>query len=110
MPGAIETLSPVSCLRSRVRRHAGLVFPALLEPEPIPRPEPQHSCADPVVAREQDLLINVGMATIASQYIYKLLHRQPVTSFVSYVSADGMSVRSVPIYRDELLTNLQVEV
>jgi hypothetical protein len=40
------------------------------------------------------LLINDWMATITSQYIYKLLHRQPITSFVSYVSADGMSVRS----------------
>ncbi|MBZ0297482.1 MAG: hypothetical protein K8L99_33300 [Anaerolineae bacterium] len=42
------------------------------------------------------------MATIASQYIYKLLHRQPITSFVSYISADGMSVRSIPICREEL--------
>jgi hypothetical protein len=50
------------------------------------------------------------MATIASQYIYKLLHRQPIASFVSYVSADGMSVRSVPICRDELLPYLQAEV
>ncbi len=59
-----------------------------------------------VAAREQDLLINDWMATIAAQYLYKLLHRQPITSFVSYVSADSMSVRSVPICRDELLAYL----
>jgi hypothetical protein len=63
-----------------------------------------------VATREQDLLINDWMATITSQYIYKLLHRQPITSFVSYVGADGMSVRSLPICRDELLPYLQVEV
>jgi PRTRC genetic system ThiF family protein len=86
--------------------NAGLLFPALLEPEAEPQPEPERSCAELVASREQDLLINDWMATIASQYLYKLLHRQPITSFVSYVSADGMSVRSVPIGRDELLPYL----
>lgn len=92
--------------------NAGLLFPALLEPdlEVKPQPEPERSCAELVAAREQDLLINDWMATITAQYIYKLLYRQPITSFVSYVNADGMSVRSVPICHDELLTYLQVEV
>lgn len=88
--------------------NAGLLFPALLEPEPDakPQPEPQRSCADLVAAREQDLLTNDWMAVAAAQYVYRLLHRHPITSFVSYVSADGMSVRSVPICRDELLAYL----
>lgn len=92
--------------------NAGLLFPVLLEPEPEvkPQPEPERSCAELVAAREQDLLINDWMATIASQYVYKLLHRQPITSFVSYISVDSMSVRSVLICRDELLPYLQVEV
>jgi PRTRC genetic system ThiF family protein len=89
---------------------AALLFPALLEPEAEVKPQPERSCAELVAAREQDLLINDWMAIVASQYVYKLLHRQPITSFVSYVSADGMSVRSVPICRDELLPYLQVEV
>lgn len=87
--------------------NAGLLFPALLEPEAKPQPEPERSCAELVSAREQDLLINDWMAVIASQYIYKLLHRQPIASFVSYVSADGMSVRSVSICREELLPYLE---
>jgi PRTRC genetic system ThiF family protein len=88
--------------------HARLLFPALLEPEPETetQPEAQRSCAERVAAREQDLLINDWMATIASQYVYKLLRRQPITSFVSYVSADGLSVRSLPICREELLAYL----
>jgi PRTRC genetic system ThiF family protein len=91
--------------------NAGLLFPALLEPEPEVKlqPEPERSCAELVATREQDLLINDWMATITSQYIYKLLHRQPITSFVSYVGTDGMSVRSVPICHDELLPYLRVE-
>lgn len=91
--------------------NAGLLFPSLLEPEPDaqPQPEPQRSCAELVAAREQDLLVNDWMAPVMSQYIYKLLHRQPITSFVSYVSADGMNVRSVPICRDELLAYLPTQ-
>lgn len=88
--------------------NAGLLFPTLLEPEPVPQPEPERSCAERVAVREQDLLINDWMATLAAQYIYKLLHRQPITSFVSYISADGMNVRSVPICREELMPYLEV--
>ncbi|MCB9452426.1 MAG: PRTRC system ThiF family protein [Anaerolineaceae bacterium] len=91
--------------------HAGLLFPALLEPEPEvkPQPEPERSCAELVAAREQDVLVNDWMATITAQYVYKLLRRQPITSFVSYVSADGMSVRSLPICREELEPYLREE-
>jgi PRTRC genetic system ThiF family protein len=91
--------------------NAGLLFPSLLEPEPEakPQPEPTRSCAELVATREQDLLINDWVAVTAAQYIYKLLHREPIASFVSFVSADGMSVRSLPICRDELLPYLQVE-
>ena len=88
--------------------NAGLLFPMLLEPEREvqPQPEPQRSCADLVVAREQDLLINDWMAVVVSQYVYRLLHRQPITSFMSYISADGMSVRSLPICKEEMLAYL----
>jgi PRTRC genetic system ThiF family protein len=88
--------------------NAGLLFPALLEPEPEakPQPEPERSCAELVAAREQDLLINDWMAVVAAQYVYKLLHRQTITSFASFISADSMSVRSLPICRDELLPYL----
>lgn len=88
--------------------NAGLLFPALLEPEPEVKlqTQPERSCAELVAAREQDLLVNDWMAVATAQYVYKLLHRQPITSFASYISADGMSVRSLPICRDELLPYL----
>ena len=47
------------------------------------------------------------VACVVAGYVYKLLHRLPVTTFLSYVSVDGLSVRSLPICRDELLSYLQ---
>ena len=81
----------------------GLLFPALLESEPQPEPQPENlSCAELVATGEQDLLINDWMATVVGQYVYKLLHRQPIHSFLTYINADGISVRSLPICREEL--------
>ncbi|MBZ0283458.1 MAG: PRTRC system ThiF family protein [Anaerolineae bacterium] len=84
-----------------------LLFPQLLEPEAQPVPQPNLSCADLVARGDQHLLINDLVACVVAGYIYKLLHRQPVTTFVSYVSVDGLSVRSLPICRAELLPYLQ---
>lgn len=84
----------------------GLLFPALLEPEPSEPPAPDLSCADLVQRGEQDVLINDWMACVAGQYVYALLRRQPIRAFASFVSLDGMSVRSLPICRDELLPYL----
>jgi PRTRC genetic system ThiF family protein len=84
-----------------------LLFPQLLQPEPQPTPQPNLSCADLVARGDQHLLINDLVACVVAGYVYKLLHRQPVTTFVSYVSVDALSVRSLPICRDELLLYLQ---
>ncbi len=90
--------------------NAGLLFPALLEPEaPKPEPAPDASCADLVATREQDLLVNDWLAVATSQYVYKLLHRQPINSFITYIDADGMNVRSVPINKENLMPYLQLE-
>jgi PRTRC genetic system ThiF family protein len=85
----------------------GLLFPALLEPEPPAiTPDPDVSCAELVHRGDQALLINDFMVCIVGQYIYALLHRQPIRTFASFISLDGMSVRSLPICRDELLQYL----
>lgn len=81
----------------------GLLFPALLEPETKPEPQPENlSCAELVASGEQDLLINDWMATVVGQYLYKLLYRQPIYSFLSYISADSMAIRSLAVCRNEL--------
>lgn len=80
----------------------GLLFPELLQPEP-PRPMPEVSCADLVAEGSQHLLVNDMMATVVGQYVYKLLHRQPIQSFLTYISIDVMPViRSLPICREEM--------
>lgn len=90
--------------------NAALVFPQLLEPEPpAPQPVPPLSCAELVEEGSQHLLINDWVATVAAQYLYKLLHRQPISSFLSYLSSDGIGVRSIPITKDELSAYLRRE-
>lgn len=76
-----------------------LVFPALLEPD-APKPEPDLSCADLVARGEQHLFINEYVALAASQYVYRLLHRQPISSHMSYVSADTGMIKPVLITSD----------
>lgn len=85
----------------------GLLFPALLEPEaPASVPQPDLSCADLVLRGEQEVLVNDWMACVVGQYVYALLRRQPIRTFASFISLDGMSVRSLLICRDELLSYL----
>lgn len=86
----------------------GLLFPSLLEPEaPTETPQPALSCAELVLRGEQDVLVNDWMACVVGQYVYALLRRQPIRTFASFISLDGMSVRSLPICREELLAYFQ---
>ncbi len=85
----------------------GLLFPALLEPEAsASEPQSDLSCAELVLRGEQDVLVNDWMACVVGQYVSALLRRQPIRTFASFISLDGMSVRSLPICRDELLAYL----
>ena len=87
--------------------NAALLFPALLEPEPhAENSNDALSCADLVLQGDQHLLVNDWMACAAASYLYALLRRQPVTTFATFVSLDGLSVRSLSICRDELMPYL----
>lgn len=87
----------------------GLLFPALLEPEPMPAASPAQSCADLTAAGEQHLLVNDFLAAVAASYTYQVLHRQPVMSFVTYIDVISLTVRSLPITREQLLPYLVAE-
>jgi PRTRC genetic system ThiF family protein len=79
----------------------GLLFPELLQPEP-PSPTPPVSCGEMVANGDQHLLVNDTMAMVVGQYVYRLLHRQPIGSFLTYVSLGEMpAIRSLPICREE---------
>jgi len=90
----------------------GLLFPALLQPEPPAPPmlsAPGTSCADLLEAGEQHLLINDWIASVIGAYAYKLLHRQPIHTFATFTSLDAISTRSLRICRAELLACLPEE-
>lgn len=89
--------------------NTALLFPALLEPELTPEADTELlSCADLVLQGDQHLMVNDWMACAAASYLYALLRRQPVTTFATFVSLDGLSVRSLPICGDELTPYLNL--
>lgn len=94
--------------------NAALLFPQLLEPEPVPDIAPNTedaglSCAELVAIGEQGLFVNDLVASVAAQYVWRILYRQPVSTFASFVDGDSLSLRSLPICRDELLPFLETQ-
>jgi hypothetical protein len=81
-----------------------MVFPSLLEP--APESEQSNivdiSCADLLATGDQHLLINDQVASIAATYFYRLAFRQPITSFMTFVDIEGLSMRSVQITRENI--------
>lgn len=90
--------------RSATLPHAGLLFPSLLEPEPeTEQPEPELSCAELAARGDQHLYINDFMGSLVTQYVYQLLNRDPITTFVTFVTlTPSVSVRGVPFTRENL--------
>src|SRR5258706_10922124 len=90
--------------------NAALLFPALLEPEPTPKPTVvEGSCADQTAAGFQHLLINDFLAATAAGYIHKLLNDEPITTFCSFINIGGpIAVRSLVLEKEELMAYLPV--
>ncbi len=102
------------CLKAGQFTHlpnAALLFPQLLEPEPIEMPvlapAPAAGCADLVQVGDQALLTNDMVGIIAGEYVYRLLNRLPVLSFLTYVDTESLSMRSVPITAKNLREQLR---
>lgn len=88
--------------------NAALLFPELLEQEPAAAVDTatNASCAELAEAGTQSLLVNDFQATIAAQYLYQLLYRQPIQSFITYVDLERLTMRSLPISPEHLLPYL----
>lgn len=84
--------------------NAALLFPQLLALEEPVDIETDLSCAELVQRGEQALLINDLVASAAAQYVYKLLHRIPVDSFITYVDAETITMSSKLITCEALST------
>ena len=76
--------------------YPGVVFPALLEKEEVT----PISCAEAMALGDQHLMINDWMALVVANYVHQLLYREPITSFMTWVSVGF--VRPVPISAAEL--------
>lgn len=82
--------------------HAGLLFPALLEPEPD-KIEPELSCAELATRGDQHLYINDFMGNLVTQYVYQLLNREPITTFATFATLTPcVSIRAIPFTRENL--------
>ncbi len=78
-----------------------LLFPQLLEPEP--EPNTTHlSCAELTQLGQQHVMINDMVALAAAQYAYKMLHRQVIREFVTYVDLASLTMQSKAISRENL--------
>lgn len=84
------------------------LFPQMLEPEAEPQPQADLSCAELVETGQQHLLINDMIAGIGAQYLYKLLHRQAITTFMTFVDIESLVMRSVPITEEDLKAYLPI--
>jgi PRTRC genetic system ThiF family protein len=85
----------------------GLLFPSLLEPDPIVAPQPAPSCGELVEQGSQSLLVNDWQALVIGNYVYKLLHRAPIQTFITFL-ADGV-VSGKSLTRDNVLAYLNAE-
>lgn len=87
--------------------NAALLYPELLQPdEDESAAEPDLSCAELVLQGEQGILINSFIASIAAEYLRKLLQREPITTYQTIFAGDVLSMRSTPISVGNLQSNL----
>jgi PRTRC genetic system ThiF family protein len=78
--------------------NAAAVFPELLNPDP----EEEHltqtlSCAELLERSLQSATINGFMANIATEYLRKVLYREPIKSWITHVDTTTLSMTSAPI-------------
>jgi len=56
---------------------------------------------------DKAILINDAIAIAAMNYVHKLLMREPIQSFVTYVDLTTNNTRSVPLTRENLRKHIQ---
>lgn len=88
--------------------NAAYLFPELLEPV-ADEPDTTISCAELMLTGDQDILINDMMANIMAQYLKKLLYRQPIGTFCTFVDSDLIAMRSLSVDLETLSYYIQKE-
>lgn len=79
------------------------LLPSLLQPDPADLTTlPALSCAELMLRGEQDLLINDWLGIIAAQYAKQLLLQEPISTFLTYVAPNYLSMKSIAISPENL--------
>lgn len=86
--------------------NAAAVFPELLQPDPEEeRLAETLSCAELLERSLQSATINGFMANIATEYLRKILYREPIKSWITHVDTTTLSMKSTPITVNNLIQN-----
>lgn len=86
--------------------NAVAVFPELLVPDPEEERLAQTlSCAELLERSLQSATINGFMANIATEYLRKILYRDPIKSWITHVDTTTLSMRSTPITLTNIIDN-----
>jgi PRTRC genetic system ThiF family protein len=86
--------------------NAVAVYPELLNPDPEEERLAQTlSCAELLERSLQSATINGFMANIATEYLRKILYREPIKSWVTHVDSTTLTMRSIPITVDNIIQN-----
>lgn len=72
---------------------ASLLYPELLHPPPAPILD----CAEGMAQNLQSLTINQMMASVATEYLYKLIVKRAISTYHTAIDLETLSVSSSPI-------------
>jgi len=86
--------------------NAAAVYPELLKPDPEEERLAQTlSCAELLERSLQSATINGFMANIGTEYLRKLLYRDPIKSWITQIDTTTLSMRSTPITAKNIIEN-----
>lgn len=79
-----------------------LVMPALIEED-----DETLTCAQLTAMNRQDIFVNDWMADVVANYVKKLLLREEIRTFMTFIDTKSMNMRSVPLTRRNLRARLE---
>ena len=86
--------------------NAAAVYPELLKPDPEEEKLAQTlSCAELLERSLQSATINGFMANIGTEYLRKILYRDPIKSWMTHIDTTTLSMRSTPITTHNIINN-----
>jgi len=86
--------------------NAGMLYPELLAPDPEEEQLAETlSCAELLELSLQSATINQFVASIAAEYVRKLLYREDIHTWFTTVNTTTLSMKSTPVTLDNILTH-----